>query len=251
MYKINKITIPKSFKSKDGKYKIILKDKIKGMSEIIDNKRKFISSYPIFELEIENIDKEDIILELKEKIIEIYEHGITDLESLTPGELCVFYYIKNIINYNNFNKEDSVLIIGYKSNYIDIMKNTITKFNIKCNNFEIEKNIELYMNKNFDQLYISFLKIANDYNKFVIDLTNLYLPTNYEKTKKIINYIESNNGDILFLIDHIDTSYDKFIKIFGDKYKDCVLDKMEFIYPNKSFALYKIKNILFKDGAME
>lgn len=246
MYKSNKIIIPKSFKSSDNSFTIKLKDSIHGYSEITKDKKVFVGGFPIFEIEIENTDRFKILAELKDKIVEIYKKGIVNKCKLNKSELVLFYYIKDAKR-NITDKENNTLIIGYKDNTISI-KNTILNFNTDCDAFEIEKNIEMYTNKTYDLLYKSFVNkcTRNKYNKFIMDITNLYMITDYEKTKKFIRYIESINGDILFLIDHADISYDKFVDIFGKKYKDSVVDKNKYLYPEQSLILYKIESILFK-----
>lgn len=247
MFKSNKIRIPKSFKSEDGELRIELKDGITGFTEISYDERLFKSSFPVFTLNIENEDKSKVVKEIKEKIINIYKKGIKEKIKLTSTELTIFYFIKNVKS-TQTSKSNNALVIGYENNSINSIKNIVLKFNTNCDCFEMPKNIELYTDKTYGLLYDSFIvKCKNKkYNKFIFDITNLYLPTDYSKTKKFIDYIESTNSKILFLIDHADTSYDKFIDIFGNKYMNCVIDKTKYLYAEQNLILYKIENILFK-----
>lgn len=243
MISSDKISIPKTFKLQD-EIKVELKNPIKGHFEISGNKKVFIGAFPVFEINIENTNKSKIIKEIKDIIIEVYKRGIENVTDLNSNELIIFYNIKNI-KYEN--KKSDTLIISIDDD-IDNIKNIALKFNDRCDCFELNKNIELYMTKEYESLYKTFENKCkkNKYNKFIIDISNLYLLSDYDKTKKFIEYIEFINGRILFLIDHKDSSYDKFIKVFGTTYKDCVLDKMKYLYPEQSFILYKIEEILFK-----
>lgn len=248
MYKSNKIIIPESFKSKDGKLIIKLKSKIIAHSEIDEDGKFVIGAIPIFEIKINSIKREDVVDELKEKIINSYKKYVLERKQLSQEELVLFYYIKDIKFSSDIkrNTNNNTLIFAYDDDIFNI-KNTILKFDTNCDHFNIYKNIELYNIDEYEKMYKKFVNKCNKnkYNKFILDISNLYLDKDYNNTKKIIEYIESTNGKILFLIPRLSSTEERFIKIFGEKYKDCIIDKEKYLHPNQTLALYKIKTILF------
>ena len=247
MFKSNKILVPKSFKSSDGNYMIELKDSIHGYSEIGYDTKIFRGSYPVFEINVDNSDRLEIVLELKDRIIDIYKRGIKNKSELSSEELVLFYFIKEVKDISR-NTQKDMLVIGYDYNNLSSIKSVALKFGITCDHLDTNKNVELYNENDFESIYKSFIRKTNKnkYNKFILDITNLYLPTDYSNTKKIINQIKNFDGKILFLIDHFDTTYDRFVKVIGEEYKDSVVDKTKFLYAEQSLYLYKIKRILFE-----
>lgn len=243
----SKIHIAKKFKSEDKTLLIELKSEINGRLEREKNgKFIFKCNYPVFSLPIEKENKGDATKEIKKKIIEICIKGIEKPKELADYERVIFYHVKDVIS--NEVLDNRTLIIGYEENRIRDIKNVILRFNTSCDIIEIEKNVELYLGSKFDDIYNKITKQIKrkKYNKFIIDITNVYLPSDYSNTKKLIEYIESVDGKILFLVTHSDYSKERFIDIFGEKYKDCVMDKIKYLNPDNTFALYQINSILFE-----
>lgn len=247
MYKSNKIIVPESFKSSDGKIIVRLKNKITAQSFIEDEEKIVIGAMPIFEISVKNVNKEDIVKELKERIVNSYKKFIINKEPLTHEELVLFYHIKNIKAVDNFrDTKNNTLVLAYDSESFNI-KNIILKFNTNCDCFDISKNIELYNDEEYDKLYKRLVNKCNKtkYNKFIIDMPNLYMSKDYNKTKQILDFAKSNDMRLLILLDRSDYCKERFNKIFGNDYDNCIIDKEKYMNPNQTLALYKIKSILF------
>lgn len=232
------IIIPRKFKVNHTT--VELKNSILGNIIKFDNKKKmFKDSASNAKILVEG----NSTLEIKYKILEIYNKGIENKSSLSPEELSIFHLVKSV-KYNNI--KDRVFIIGYKKNYISDINSTINKFRASTDYIEIDRNIELYNEEEFEKLYKSIIyKLKGKYHKFVIDLTNLYLNTDYSNTKKLISYIESINGKMLFLLPKSDFSRERFEKIFGYEYINYTVEKHRLIFVEDNlFVLDKVRDIL-------
>ena len=236
------VVIPKKIKSKEKGLILYLKTDITG-TYFDDNIQEFICNRPNCTFHIEAETTSEVVHKVREKIIETYLKGINNFDSLNSSEMNLFHYIKNVRSCKLY--KNNTLIIGYADNYIIDIQNTTLKFNTLYDHIVLPKNIELYIGKTYDIMYDNIIdKIKKkNYNKFIIDITNVFMDSNYEKTKKIIEYIESENGDILFLLEHSLIAKHRFLKIFGDKYENNVLFKDDYIHGSK-VILRQIKNIL-------
>lgn len=144
-------------------------------------------------------------------------------------------------------KNDSILIIGYEHNYPNTIKNTLKEVNFKCDVLLLPKNIELYKKgaKQVDFKPI-FEKIQNKikegkYSKFVLDVPNLTLNTQYENTNEIINYL-LNKGKLMILSGG---NISRFERVFGEKYSSIVIERDSVIrYGSHNLTKNKILSIL-------
>ena len=238
---IAKINVPKTFKTEDKTLTVKLKQKLIGRYYQTD--KLFRCEYPVFEMKVESNNKHDMSMEIRKRIIDSYIKGIKDISSLDAHELNLFYLVDEVVSAEKF--DNHTLVIGYE-NTSDI-RNVILQFNTSCDIFKMDKNIEIITEEQFDSINKSLhRKIAKqESDKFILDIPNLYLYSDYNRTKSIIKYIESVGGKVLLLIDRYDTSIDKFVKIFGEEYKDKVVSKREYLNPHQSFVLHTINEILF------
>lgn len=237
------VDIPKKFKV--GNVSVELKNELKGKAINCYDTSYFKDYNSSIIIEIDLVRSRQVKTLVKKKILEIYKKGIEDKRNLTPSELNVFYLVKDVTVKS---EENRVFLIGYKNNSISSIKSTVLKFNVDCDYVELPRNMELYQDDKWDHLYNAIVDkvIHRQYNRFIIDITNLFINTTYDNTKKVVEYIESVQGRILFLVPKMEgCSKDRFIKIFGEKYIDCVMDKNSFIYTEyDSTIIPKIGKIL-------
>lgn len=237
-----RFTIPDVFRSEDKKISVKLKSKIHGYIDLKSN--VFHSTYPVFQAPVVSTTPAKAIKEIKALIIDIYFKGVKNRMTLTGYEASIFYHIHDLVDRRKYSNK--TLVIGCDSADIFSIKTIAAKFDTSCSSFELVKNIELYNNADYEATFASLEnKInKNKYNKFIFDITTVYLPTDYEFTKRIIKLLEEH-GDVLILIDRFDSARIRFNNIFGKEYDDRVLDKERFINADLNLSLYRIQKILY------
>lgn len=137
---------------------------------------------------------------------------------------------------------NSILVIGYEHNYPNTIKNTLKEVNFNCEVLPLHKNIELYK-RGADQIEFQpiFEKIQNkvnerNYSKFVLDVPNLTLNTQYSNTVEVIEYLLGKGK--LMILSGGDIS--KFERIFGKKYSSMIIER-NFVIRYGSHSLIKNK----------
>lgn len=235
---LKEITIPKSFKVNN--YIINLKEELPGKIIVDEKSDMFFKPYTHGNIKL-NGTFTTLIDEIVYRILEIYKKGIKNFPDLKKEELAIFYMIDNV---KNMLKKNKIFIIGYKNNYMRTIKSALSKFNTNCTGIELKHNLELYID-DYEEIYeyITGLIEKFNYDRVVLDITNLYIKSDYENTKRILEYLYSNNKKILILVDG---DMSKFRKIFGEKYDDYVIDRKLVIYSGSSKTVTnRIIEVLF------
>ena len=237
--KMISMIIPKKFKV--GDYLIKLKDELAGQLCISANDNDSYFKGSIYRILIKfgvhNIKSVD---DIKEWILNIYLKGINNAYLLNKEELALFYFIKDVKDTTDNKK--TMLFIGYEHNHIITIKNTLSQFS-KCDSISLIKNLELYDEREYEKIYKDIIDKANEYNKIIIDITNVYLLRDKYKTKKLIDYMLENNKKVLLLINRYT---DTFLKIFGEQYKNNIIERSYILYNGYDQSIVNhIKKILF------
>ena len=236
--KLEPVVITKNFKV--GNYIIKLKDEIIGRIITPDNYGNSYFRGNIYRILLDLGKREASLGDVKEFILDLYLKGIKNARDLTKEELALFYFIKDVKDMTD--KKKTMLFIGYEHNYVSTIKNTMSQFS-RCECIELKKNLEMYQEYEYDKMFNSLIKKANDYDKIILDIPNVYLLRNKYNTKKLIDHLLSQDKKVLLLINrytHV------FLEIFGDKYKDNIIDRKYVIYNGHDQSIVNhIKKILF------
>lgn len=238
--KLKQMIIPKKFEVEN--YLIKLKDDLAGslyISEDKDDESCFKGN--IYRILIKfGIHNVESLNDLKKWILDIYLKGINNGKSLNKEELALFYFIQDVKDTTDTQKR--MLFIGYDHSHFITIKNTLSQFS-KCDGINLPKNLELYNEYEYDNIFESIIKTANEYNKIIIDITNVYLLRDKYNTKKIIDYLLSKDKKVLLLINRYT---DVFLKIFGEEYKNNIIERSYLIYNGFDQSIINhIKKILF------
>lgn len=236
--KINSVIIPKKFKI--GNYIIELKNEILGKIITPDEQGNSYFRGNIYRILVKLKKRNANLFDVKEFILDLYLKGIKDARQLSKEELGLFYFIRDVKDMKDTKKR--MLFIGYENNYISTIKNTLSQFS-KCDSIELSKNIELYDENKYLEIYNKIIKKSKDYNKIIIDIPNVYLLRDKENTKKIIDYFLSKDKKVLLLVNRYTNV---FLELLGDKYKDNIIDRKYIIYSGYDQTIVnKIKTVLF------
>lgn len=236
--KLNLVVIPKKFKIDN--YIIELKNEILGRIIIPENNEYSYFRGNIYRILVKLNKRNANLLDLKEFILSLYLRGIKDARQLSKEELGLFYFIKDVKDMTDNTK--TMLFIGYKNNYVSTIKNTLSQFS-RCDSIELQKNIELYDENEYNKIYDDIIKKSENYNKIIIDIPNVYLLRDKEKTKKILETLMSKDKKILLLVNRY---VDVFLQLFGDEYKNNIINRKYILYSgNDQTVVNKMKQILF------
>ena len=249
--RVGNIIIPETFRLNNKKITVEMKSEIQGDYEYNGDTLIFHSSYPACKLEISldnNLDidyeysKSTLTNKLCKEILNIFYRGLTDISSLNSSELNIFYFIKNVKN----RSADCSKILIITSDQAEEIKKSVLHFKANCEVFSLEKCVEMYMEERYDKILIGLKKrLAKEkYTKFIMYIPNLYIPSDYHRTKEVISLLELTGGKILFLTPDLVENKRKFDQLFGPKYTNCVMDMYRYLYPFNS-DLKQIENILF------
>lgn len=236
--KIESVIIPKKFKV--GNYLVKLKDELIGRIVVSDDNQSYFKGN-IYRILIKfGITNVVSINDIKEWILDIYLKGIKNGKSLTKEELAMFYFIQDVKDMSDDRK--TMFFIGYKNAHFLTIKNTLSQF-CRCDSIDLVKNIELYDESEYEELYNSIIDKAKDYNKIIIDITNVYLLRGKYKTKKLIDYLISQDKKVLLLIDRY---MDVFLQLYGEEYKDNIINRDYILYSGHDQSIVnRIKQVLF------
>lgn len=236
--KFEPVVITKNFKV--GNYRVTLKDEIIGRIITPDKSGNSYFRGNIYRILLDLGKREASIKDVKEFILDIYLKGIRNARDLSKEQLALFYFIKDVKDMTD--KSKTMLFIGYENNYVSTIKNTLSQFS-KCDNIELKKNLELYDEDEYSKIYKSLINKSKDYNKIIIDISNVYLLRGKEHTKKLVDYLLSKDKKVLLLINrytHV------FLEIFGQEYKDNIIDRKYVLYNGHDQSIVnKMKSILF------
>lgn len=236
--KIESVIIPKKFKV--GNYLVKLKDELIGRIVVSDDNQLYFKGNIhriLIKFGITNVVS---INDIKEWILDIYLKGIKNGKSLTKEELAMFYFIQDVKDMSDDRK--TMFFIGYKNAHFLTIKNTLSQFS-RCDSIDLVKNIELYDESEYEELYNSIIDKAKDYNKIIIDITNVYLLRGKYKTKKLIDYLLSQDKKVLLLIDRY---MDVFLQLYGEEYKDNIINRDYILYSGHDQSIVnRIKQVLF------
>lgn len=247
-----KITIPKTFKLNNKSIIVELKSDIQGEYYKGDGGSLiFHASYPSCKIEVDigdrinNIDdysKNFITNKIYNKILKTFYKGLDDISSLTNSELSIFHFIENVKN----KSVDASKVLIITSDQPEAIKKSVLHFKANCDVFSLEKCVEMYMEERYSKILIGLKKrLAKEkYTKFIMYIPNLYMQSDYHRTKEVINLLELNGGKILFLTPDLMENKRKFDQLFGPKHTNNVMDMYRYLYPFSS-DLKQIENILF------
>lgn len=245
------ITIQKRLVSKKKGIVLVLKDSIRATYNEDDAGYEVVSSHPSFVLFLEkesHDDNEDVGVKLRDEFINIYRKGVENINNLNSHEMNIFYFINKIIHPQHKAKHRT-LIIGYVNSYMENIQSTTMKFLTECDNVKLKKNLEMYPSEEFSRIYHRLIsRIAKGkYNKYIIDIPCMFIDgSEYNRTKKIIKHIEKTAGsEILFLVEPTYFAVDRFLKVFGEEYKDHIVFKQDYIRPSKQIIRH-IGSLMYK-----
>lgn len=241
----------------DNNITIRLKDDIDGTIYPIKDQLWFICSHPKFKCRIttDHISKPNIKKDIENFIFESYSRYIKNKGDASEEDSNIYNFIDYVKNNEALHSNDckKVFIIAYSDDYLKSIESTTSGLtdNVVCEHVMLRKNIDLNIGEDYDRVLSSLIYKINkskcDY--YIIDVSNLYL-ADYSMSKHIINYIEKEkNGKILFLV--ADRSEhcceERFVKIYGEKYRNVSVDRMEYIYGRQKHLLEQSRNILFTE----
>lgn len=238
--KLMRMVIPKTFKIDN--YRIELKDRIDG-DLYIDKKESYFkgNNHKIIIKLNNDMSYDSIYLsDIKNCILDIYLKGIHDGNSLNKDELSIFYFITNVKDLDNM--KNDMIFIGYEHNYISTIKNVLSQI-CKCDSINLSKNLELYHDDEYKNIYNTLIRKTDKYSKIVIDITNVYLLKDKYNTKNLIDYLLSKHKKILLIVNGYRS---KFLEIYGSEYEDKIIDRDYIIYSGfDQVTINRIKKVLF------
>lgn len=246
---LEEVIIPKNF-SIDN-YNVTLKNDVEGVIQEREDGVFFKSYIDCVTIKLDNsfrlprtgkLKPNRYISEVQKIILDIYIKFTEHMEPLSKYEFPIFYLIDDV---KNTWKSSTMLFIGYKNNYVATIRKTLNRFNINCNTIELDKNIELYQD-DYDSIFkkiIDKIESNKNYNKIIVDITNLHIKSNYNNTKRLLNYLKFKNMRILILLDG---EIEKFESIFGTELSSNIIDRNLVIQAGTSNRVTnKILEVLF------